>query len=163
MKPDGAVVLEVTPVALDEVQRFIGTHHRHNQAPKRYRFAVGLKNKEGKLVGVAAAAQPVARLLDDGMTIEVVRTCTDGTPNANSMLYGAIVRAAKALGFKKAITYTLEDESGASLKAAGWVIDKANLAPQTWNRPNRYRSDVDLFGSRLPPLKERTRWKKDLA
>ena len=163
MKPDGVVPLRVVPVALSEVQKFVGTLHRHNQAPKRYRFAVGDQNAEtGDLVGVAAAAQPVARLLDDGKTIEVIRSCTDGTPNVNSMLYGAMTRAAKALGFERMITYTLESESGSSLKAAGWTVDRTGLAPQTWNRPNRSRPDVDMFGSRLPPLENRIRWTKSL-
>lgn len=163
MKPDGVVPLEVVPVTLSEVQRMVGTQHRHNQAPKRYRFAVGVKNSEtGEIVGVAAASNPVARLLDDGLTVEVIRSCTDGTPNANSMLYGALSRAAKALGFRRMITYTLESESGASLRGAGWTVDKAGLQPQTWARPNRIRHDVDMFGSRLPPPEKRIRWRKTL-
>jgi len=163
MKPDGAVPLRLVPVTLSDVQKIVGTKHRHNQAPKRYRFAVGVENTEtGELVGVAAAAQPVARLLDDGKTVEVIRSCTDGTVNANSMLYGALTRAAKALGFERMYTYTLESESGASLRGAGWEIDAAGLAPQTWARPNRVRHDVDMFGSRLPPPEHRIRWKKVL-
>jgi hypothetical protein len=163
MKPTNAVPLALTPVTLEQVKRFVGTNHRHNQAPKRYRFAVAVKNSEtGEIVGVAAAAQPVARLLDDGSTVEVIRSCTDGTPNANSMLYGALTRAAKSLGFARLITYTLENESGSSLRAAGWSIDREGLAPQTWNRPNRHRNDVDMFGSRLPPTVNRIRWVKSL-
>ena len=163
MKPANAVPLRLVPVTLSEVQKLVGTLHRHNQAPKRYRFAVGVRNTDtGDLVGVAAAAQPVARLLDDGKTVEVVRSCTDGTPNVNSMLYGALTRAAKALGFETMLTYTLESESGASLKAAGWMVDKSGLAPQTWNRPNRLRHDSDMFGTRLPPLENRIRWRKSL-
>ena len=161
MKPANCVPLQVVPVTLSEVQRIVGTQHRHNQAPKRYRFAVGVANAEtGELVGVAAAAQPVARLLDDGKSVEVIRSCTDGTPNANSMLYGALTRAAKALGFETMWTYTLESESGASLRAAGWTPDKCGLGPQTWARPNRVRHDVDMFGTRLPPPENRIRWKK---
>lgn len=100
MKPEGVVSMIITPVTLADVQRFIGEHHRHNKAPHRYRFATGLRRTDtDALIGVVAAAQPVARLLDDGVTVEVVRSCTDGTMNANSMLYGAITRAAKALGF----------------------------------------------------------------
>ncbi len=65
------------------------------------------------------AGRPVARAFDDGLTLEVNRTCTDGTRNANSMLYGAVWRAARAMGYARCITYTQHDESGASLKAAG--------------------------------------------
>lgn len=62
----------------------------------------------------------MARAFDDGLTLEVNRTCTDGAKNANSMLYGAVWRAAKAMGYKRCITYTQADESGVSLRAAGF-------------------------------------------
>ncbi|MER6082978.1 XF1762 family protein [Streptomyces sp. NPDC001833] len=45
-----------------------------------------------------SSAGPAARHLDDGTTLEVTRTASDGTRNANSPLYGASWRAAKALG-----------------------------------------------------------------
>ena len=35
-------------------------------------------------------------------------------------LYAASARAAKAMGYRKIITYTLDSESGSSLRAAGW-------------------------------------------
>jgi hypothetical protein len=66
------------------------------------------------------------------LTIEVNRTCTDGTRNANSMLYGAIWRAAKALGYRRAITYIQGEETGASLKAAGWRKVKDLPARGSW-------------------------------
>ena len=66
------------------------------------------------------------------LTLEVNRTCTDGTKNANSMLYGAIWRAAKALGYTRLITYTQADESGASLHAAGWVKVKEIAPRKSW-------------------------------
>ena len=67
------------------------------------------------------AGRPIARYFDDGLTLEVNRTCTDGTPNANSMIYGALWRAGKAMGYQRMITYTQADESGSSLRAAGFV------------------------------------------
>ena len=73
--------------------------------------------------------RPVARALDDGLTLEVMRTCTDGTMNANSMLYGAAWRAGKAMGYQRAITYTQANEPGVSLRAAGWR-KVADLAPR---------------------------------
>ncbi len=76
--------------------------------------------------------RPVARALDDGITSEIIRTCTDGTHNANSMLYGAAVRACKAMGYRRVITYTQEDESGASLRAAGFVRIQALPARKGW-------------------------------
>ena len=56
----------------------------------------------------------------DGQTLEVNRLCTDGTKNACSMLYAAAWRAARAMGYRKMITYILDTENGASLRAAGW-------------------------------------------
>lgn len=78
------------------------------------------------------SGRPVARALDDGRTIEVNRTCTDGTMHANSMLYAAAWRAAKAMGYLRSITYTQADESGASLRAAGYIIDADLPARGTW-------------------------------
>jgi hypothetical protein len=63
--------------------------------------------------------RPVSRHLDDGLTVEVNRTCTDGCPNANSALYAACWRIAAAMGYRRMVTYTQEGESGVSLKAAG--------------------------------------------
>ncbi len=57
------------------------------------------------------------------MTLEVNRCCTDGARNACSMLYGAACRAAKALGYRRIITYTKKSEPGISLKASNWVCD----------------------------------------
>lgn len=80
------------------------------------------------------AGRPVARGLDDGHTIEVVRLATDGTPNACSMLYGACWRAARALGYVRGVTYTQTDESGASLRASGWTL-AAELDPRKpWHK-----------------------------
>ncbi len=83
-------------------------------------------------MGVATAGRPVARHLDDGLTLEVNRTCTDGTRNANSLLYGAVWRAAKAMGYVRCITYTQADECGASLRAAGWRAVKDLPARASW-------------------------------
>lgn len=112
--------MEIVPITLREASAFIAEHHRHNKPPRGWKFGVGLR-RNGVLVGVATAGRPVARALDDGRTLEVNRTCTDGTRNANSMLYGAVWRAAKAMGYRRCVTYTQADETGASLKAAGWV------------------------------------------
>ena len=37
-----------------------------------------------RLCGVAICGRPVARYLDDGLTLEILRCCTDGTYNACS-------------------------------------------------------------------------------
>ena len=124
-------VLEIVPITLREAKAFVLEHHRHNKPPVGWKFGVGLRAC-GKLVGVATAGRPVARHSDDGLTLEVSRTCTDGTRNANSKLYGAIWRAAKAMGYLRCITYTQCEESGASLRAAGWVKVKDIAARASW-------------------------------
>jgi len=119
----------IVPITLKKANEFIKEFHRHNKPPRGHKFSIGLNDNDGKLVGVAVAGRPSARLLDDGLTLEITRTCTNGTRNANSMLYGAIWRCAKAMGYKKCITYTQCAESGASLRAVGW-LQAARLKPR---------------------------------
>lgn len=95
----------------------------------------------GQLVGVAMVGRPVSRHFDDGLTLEVNRTCTIGTPNANSMLYGSCARAAFAMGFRRVITYTQTGESGGSLRGAGWRIIAERKARAGWDTPSRRRTD----------------------
>ena len=123
--------LRIRPVTFADAKRFVIDHHRHNKPPVGHKFSVGVE-QDGKLCGVAMAGRPVARALDDGKTLEVNRTCTDGTPNANSMLYGAVWRAAKAMGYERCVTYTQADETGASLRAAGWVREKELPPRKSW-------------------------------
>lgn len=149
-------IVQIKPVSLKTAQAFVREHHRHNKPPVGHKFSVGLFNGE-RLVGVAVAGRPVARMLDDGMTLEVTRTCTDGTRNANSMLYGAIVRAAIALGYAKCVTYTQHDESGASLRGAGWA-PKQILSPRAgWDTPSRARNDINSANV------ARIRWERNCA
>ncbi|HDK6287946.1 hypothetical protein D9K78_02190 [Klebsiella pneumoniae] len=122
----------ISPITLKAAQEFISQHHRHNKPPRGHKFSIGLKNAAGELIGVATAGRPVARHFDDGLTIEVNRTCTTGERNANSALYGAIWRAARAMGYQRCITYTQADESGASLRAAGFVRVKELPARPGW-------------------------------
>ena len=132
--------LQLVPVNFDTACRFVAMWHRHHQPPVGHKFSIGVADGE-TLVGVAMVGRPVARHLDDGRTLEVNRTATDGTKNANSMLYGASWRAASALGYRRLITYTQAGESGASLRAAGWRI-LAERAPRAgWSRPSRPRED----------------------
>lgn len=134
----GQPVLNVVPVTFRPVGVFIAAHHRHHRPPQGMKFTLGVAAK-GTVVGVAVVGRPIARHLDDGLTAEVTRTYTDGTPNANSALYAAAWRAARALGYQRLITYTEQGESGASLRAAGFH-PTARLAPHHgWDRPGRRR------------------------
>ncbi|WP_367997474.1 XF1762 family protein [Streptomyces sp. GMY02] len=147
--------LTIVPVSFQQARAFIAAHHRHHGAPQGMKCALGVA-VDGSLVGVAVVGRPVARRLDDGVTAEVTRTCTDGTAHANSKLYGAAWRAARALGYQRMITYTQAGESGASLRAIGFHL-VAQLAPRGgWSCPSRPRS-----GSAGPVA--RTRWELGCA
>jgi len=125
------MTLEIVPITLKVAKEFVLAHHRHNKPPTGHKFSIGVE-KDGVLVGVASAGRPIARHMDNGRTIEVNRTCTLGHRNANSILYGAIWRCAKAMGYKKAITYTQADESGASLRVVGWLKIKDLPPRKSW-------------------------------
>jgi len=128
-------------VRFRDAAAFVAMWHRHHRPPQGMVFAVGVADDDGVLHGVAMVGRPVARMYDNGQTLEVNRTCTDGSPNANSMLYGAAWRAAKALGYTRLITYTQGAETGASLRAAGWQVVAQRPAHSGWDRPNRPRDD----------------------
>ena len=98
--------LTVERVTLEEANAFIVQHHRHHGEVVGHLFSIGC-GKTGEIIGVAIVGRPVSRHRDDGVTAEVTRLCTDGTRNACSFLYGAAVRAAFALGFKRIGTYIL--------------------------------------------------------
>lgn len=131
--------LRIVPVRFRDACSFVLEHHRHLREPRGHVFSVGVANDRDELVGVAMVGRPVARHFDDGLTLEVNRTATDGTRNANSMLYGAAWRAAKALGYRRLITYTQAGESGASLRGAGWLLVGQRPARGGWDTPSRRR------------------------
>lgn len=130
--------LQLQPIRYSEACEFIKRHHRHHLPPQGWKFGIAV-NDGGKVVGVVTVGRPVARYLDNGLTLEVTRCCSDGTKNVCSMLYGAAWRATKALGYYRLITYTLASESGISLKASGWKIIKEKTGGGTWDKPNRRR------------------------
>lgn len=112
----------IRPITFRQACDFVSQHHRHHRPTVGCKFSIGLFEGD-KLVGVAICGRPVSRKLDDGLTCEINRLCTDGTYNACSMLYGACSRVAKEMGYEKIITYILESENGASLKASNFVCE----------------------------------------
>jgi len=134
------VSLRLVPVSWETARLFCTSWHRHHpKAPPGHIFRVGVANDDDVLVGVAIVGRPVARGFQDGMTLEVNRTVTDGYKNANSMLYGAVARAGFAMGYRRIITYTEEGESGASLRAAGYKVIAKRPPRNGWNSPSRPR------------------------
>lgn len=149
------MTLHLVPVRFTDAAAFVATWHRHNRPPVGCKFCVGVADETGTLRGVAIVSRPVARHLDNGHTLEVTRTATDGTRNANSMLYGATWRAARALGYNRLITYTQAQETGASLRAAGWRVIAERPARPGWDAPSRPRGSHGV--DHIP----RTLWEAD--
>ena len=141
--------LYVAPLTLREAARFVADHHRHSRPPRGGLFAIAAA-RDGEVVGVVIVGRPVARHMADGWTAEVTRLCTDGNRNACSLLYGAAWRAARAMGYRRLVTYTLATEPGTSLRASGWRC-VAEVRPQRWHRAGRPRVD-------LHPLQTKLRW-----
>jgi hypothetical protein len=141
--------LEIVPISLAEANAFVDVRHRHHKPVPGAKFCVAVATENG-ICGVAIVGRPVARNSDDGWTLEVNRCCTDGTRNACSILYGAAWRAAKALGYRRLVTYTLPEEGGASLRGAGWKCIGLR-GGGNWNVPSRPRIDTaaELAGQKL--------------
>lgn len=131
--------LALAPVTLAEANAFVLEHHRHHRPVVGHKFSLAAVLGQ-QVVGVAIVGRPVSRHRDDGLTLEVSRLCTDGTRNACSFLYGAAARATFALGYCRIGTYTLPDEGGASLRAAGWTLIGERRGG-SWSSPSRPRVD----------------------
>jgi len=143
--------LHLVPCTVRDALSFVAQHHRHHRAPNGGLWAVAVANGDG-IVGVAIVAQPLARMLMDGWTCEVIRVAVqEGHPNACSMLYAACRRAALALGWRKLITYTLPEEGGASLRGAGWRVVAERTGGGSWSRLARPRVDTH-------PMQQKIRW-----
>jgi len=163
------VSLELRPITLREARAFIAAHHRHNEPPHGWLYGVALY-AGGELRAVGVAGRPVARALQDGLTVELTRVCTLGDRNAASRLYGSLCRAAAALGYRRAITYTLESEPGSSVLAAGFrraaAVEQRSLertahrtgiaaGPRALERPR-------LWEPAAHPLEAKVRWEREL-
>lgn len=143
--------LALCPMTHREALAYVEAHHRHSVPPRGMVFAVGAAKAEA-LEGVAIVGRPVARGLQDGWTLEVIRLCTpsdEAAKNTCSFLYAAAWRATRALGYRKLVTYTRQDEAGVSLKAAGWHV-VGEVAARSWDTPSRPRDDRD---ERVPRLR----------
>lgn len=146
-------MLTLIPMPLKEANAFVAEHHRHHKPVTGHKFSLGCL-LEGRLVGVAIVGRPVSRYLDDGQTLEVNRLCTTGERNVCSFLYGAAARAAKALGYQRILTYTLDTEPGTSLQAAGWKC-AGPAGGKRWT--GQRRPSADLY-----PAQMKLRYEKQL-
>jgi hypothetical protein len=181
--------LTVTPTTLREANAYVEEHHRHHD-PVAGSIACLAVADDARVVGVAIVGRPLARMLQDGWTAEVLRTCVDSgyvEEVATAYLAGALFkarergavgvayaeaglaalrrcpwlqavtrmlsalwRACQALGYRRLVTYTLAEEGGASLRAAGWRNVGA-AGGGTWSRKDRPRVDTH-------PTQVKMRW-----
>ena len=144
---------EIRNINLKEANAFINIHHRHHNGTVGCKFAIGLYERN-KLIGVAICGRPVSRHLDNGEICEINRLCTLGDNNACSQLYGACARIARAMGYKKIITYILKSESGASLKASNFICEGEAGGTHWTGVRNR---------GQVIPHEMKTRWVKRLT
>jgi hypothetical protein len=142
-------MLTAVPMTLREADAYVDAMHRHHKAPQGGLFAIGASDGDA-IVGVVIVGKPVARMLADGWTCEVTRLATDGSRNACSMLYRAAWRAARAMGYRRLVTYTLPEEGGSSLRAAGFLLI-GEAGGGSWSRESRPRVD-------LHPTQQKLRW-----
>lgn len=151
--------LAIVPMTLREANHFVESHHRHNGRTSRDggKFALGVSTGEA-LIGVAIVGNPLARLLADGWTAEVLRSCVlpDAPKGSNSCLYSACWRVWREMGGKRLITYTLATESGESLRGAGWTVVAECKPSKGWNREalGRARDWQPIYGQ------QKFRWEK---
>jgi len=139
---------ELQSITLAEANAFVEQYHRHHGKVQGHKFSIAL-NDGKEIIGVAIIGRPVARMLDNGLTLEVTRLCVkNGFKDACSMLYAASWRATRALGYKRLITYILKSEAGVSLQAANWCL-VGEAGGGTWNRKNRPRIDKHPIEQKL--------------
>ena len=146
-------MMEIRPITLKEANEYVNKHHRHHKGTVGHKFSIACYDDD-RLVGVAICGRPVSRYLDDGFTCEINRLCTDGTRNACSILYGACARVAKGMGYHRIITYILESENGASLKASNFTCE--GVAGGT------HWTGVRNKGQNIPH-EMKTRWSRELV
>jgi hypothetical protein len=153
MKPAGATRLFLIPCELDEANAFVALHHRHLGPVVGHRFSLAVADPEGTVRGVAIVGRPIGRHDQDGFTLQISRSATDGHPNAASALNGACKRAAFALGYRRLISFNLPGESGASYRAAGFrLVGEAGKPDGAgWNCKTRPRVDK-------APAQRKFRW-----
>ncbi len=162
--PPGATRLHIVPMSFPDACAFVAAHHRHHAPPQGHKLSFGVATAEGRLVGVAIVGRPVNRNLDNRITVEATRVATDGTPNACSALLAAAWRTFRNAGYRRLITYIQDNETGASLRAAGMRLVTTLPARPGWDTPSRPRAErgTEQVGRQLwefatadaPPLPE---------
>ena len=151
--------MKIVPLTLREANDFVERWHRHSARTSNDggKFAIGLE-LEGVLIGAAIVGRPVARMLQESGTAELLRCCTaPGAPKgACSKLAARAKRVWQQMGGTRMVTYTLTTESGASMRGAGFAIE-CEVPARRWDAPSRPRVARPIEG------KDKFRWSAELA
>lgn len=146
--------MNIKPITLKEANRFVDMFHRHNKHCRGCKFCLALY-EDNELIGVAICGRPVARNLDDGITLEILRVCVKDTApkGANSKLYARCRKIGQSMGYVKIITYTLKSECQSSLRAVSARID-SKVKSDDWTNRSRKRNRI----SQPVYKQEKIRW-----
>ncbi len=141
--------LHLQPIEWREACAFVGLNHSHHEPPQGWKFGIACNVDDERVVGVITVGRPVSRIIQERepYTIEITRCCTDRTRHVASKLYGSAIRASLALGYRRVITYTLKEEAGTSLIAAGFRV-VYQTEGGSWDTPSRPRVDTAPIGQK---------------
>ena len=156
-------MITAKPITIKAANEFIKTFHRHHRPTIRNcgRWAIAAMNINNEMVGVVIAGNPVSATYMDGYTIELTRLCVkEPAPKGTcSFLLSKCCAIWKTMGGKKAITYTLESESGASLKGAGWRLSGIVKPHKRWTNKSKLdgveRTHLEIYEL------TKNRWEKE--
>jgi hypothetical protein len=151
--------MRIVPLTLREANDFVELHHRHSARTSNDggKFAIGLY-RDSELIGAAIVGRPVARMLQEPGTAELLRCCVSANAprNATSRLAARARRIWQLMGGRRMVTYTLARESGASMRGAGFLPD-GEVPARAWDTPSRRRQ------SRAIEREDKLRWASELA
>ncbi len=135
----------LTPITGKQAMQWVADTHRHLPKLQGALFAVAVR-EAGQIVAVGTAGNPPRVWQGTGRFVitRVAAKPVAADPGEHAkpyctMIYGALCRAGKALGYREAWTYTLAEEPGTSLRAAGFE-DMGLTRAEEWTRPSRTRA-----------------------
>ena len=168
MRQRGVRGVELRPVGLSAAVAMVGRWHRHLPRCAGGLAAVEVVGSAGWPVGVAIVGRPSSRVLAGRGWVEVVRVALaplGGGPldcpwGAASACY-QWAEAWAWWGGRPVLTYTLGEESGGSLRAAGWREAGQTRGGQ-WACPSRARTDRNESLS-APKRRWAPGWALDMA
>jgi hypothetical protein len=151
--------LTLRPATLRETNAWIDKHHSHHKPSKGHRWSIALEN-DGQLCAVALVSTPRApELSKNPRILEVARTCTDGTKHAASKVLAAAARACLAMGCVRVVTYTRADETGVSVRAAGFR-PVARVDGREWTSGNKKTRWLPGLYVPTTAIVDRIRWER---